>query len=125
MINCIECGSVIEGNLRGDEKEWTISCWRCVDKKIQAIEQLEQRAKITITDTSSYRTALALADNEARKEELVGRLKLIREQSNWPQITMASKLGITQSYYAKMEKGLKPLSDKALRMIREAENSEK
>lgn len=119
MIQCCECGTEIKGNIKGDEKEWTISCWRCVDKKVQEVEQLQRLTGIEVCDMTSYQKAVFVAGHKERKGELVERLKMIRQNHRWPQSTMAAKLGVSRSYYGEMERGRKPLNDNALRLIDE------
>jgi DNA-binding XRE family transcriptional regulator len=120
-IFCDSCGKIVRGNIKGDEKEWRIYCWRCTDKRVQKVEQLEKMAGIDIHNQESYLRSISISQDKGKKDDLLEKLKLLRKSHKWPQVTMAAKLNLSRSYYAEMERGRKPLTDSVLRILNDLE----
>jgi DNA-binding transcriptional regulator YiaG len=115
-IFCDSCGDPIKGNVQGKA-----TCWRCTDKRVQRIEQLEELARIEIHNQQDHVRAIALAEDRGQKDVLIEQLKKIRKSLGLSQRLMALELGICQTYYVEMERGRKPLTQKILDLIHKEE----
>ena len=101
---------VIENGLLPDDDAWP---------RVAIVRELERLTGTEFGDTADFRAKV-----EAfilRGGQPGAQLVEARKAKRWSQRALALSLGISQQFVAAMEKGRKPLTDKALAFIRAQE----